>query len=51
VATFEWKPSVFYAPDGDGRSVPSYGLNVQVVKALAAALNFSVVFLEPPAVA
>ncbi|KAG7168337.1 Ionotropic receptor 21a-like 2, partial [Homarus americanus] len=49
VVTFPWDPSVIYEVDESGKVVLRYGRDIQVVTALAHALNFSIRYVEPPA--
>ena len=46
--TFEWKPSVLYIRDDDGKMQSLYGIDIEVVQALAKVLNFTIQYQEPP---
>ncbi|XP_066982801.1 ionotropic receptor 21a-like [Macrobrachium rosenbergii] len=48
VVTFEWEPSVLYFRDRDGRMVYPFGIDIEVVSAIASVLNVSLQFVEPP---
>ncbi|XP_076040830.1 ionotropic receptor 21a-like [Oratosquilla oratoria] len=48
VITFEWEPNVLYFRSDDGEVLYPYGTEIEVVKAFAQHLNFSVEFQEPP---
>lgn len=48
VATFEWTPSTLYLRTEAGAVHTLYGRDVEVIKALAPVLNFTLKFTEPP---
>ncbi|XP_068204038.1 ionotropic receptor 21a-like [Palaemon carinicauda] len=48
VVTFEWEPSVLYFRDKDGRMVYPFGIDIEVVSAIASVLNVTLQFVEPP---
>nr|XP_053626923.1 ionotropic receptor 21a-like [Cherax quadricarinatus] len=48
VVTFVWEPSIFYFRASNGSVLYQYGVDIEVTRLLAQALNFSVQFVEPP---
>ncbi|KAK8376279.1 hypothetical protein O3P69_008761 [Scylla paramamosain] len=48
VVTFEFEPSVLYYRDSSGKVEFPFGIDIEVVNALARTLNFTIIFEEPP---
>ena len=48
MVTFEWEPSVLYSRDAAGEMIEPFGIDIEVVKALAGVFNFTPVYAEPP---
>ncbi|ROT70514.1 Variant Ionotropic Glutamate Receptor [Penaeus vannamei] len=48
VVTFEWKPSTFNQLGRDGEVEDRFGVDIEVVRAVAKVLNFNIEFVEPP---